>query len=127
MAFMANPGLSGLAGLVLGGVGAYLGYEQAAGIEGVEPWQGAALLGVGGLIVGSAGAFVLKSLLQFLIYVILVLVLAFVFRGQIHTLTGVDPISGAIAAMENRGVPLPEAVKNLKKLPAKAKPKPSLP
>ncbi len=105
MAYNSNPGLAGIAGLVGAAVGGYLGYNQAAE-AGLEPWQGAMILGGLGLVAASAGAFILKSLMQFAIYIILFLVAAYVFRDQIEALTGIDPVSACLNTLRSIGLPI---------------------
>lgn len=118
MAFLGNPGLSSIAGVVGGGIGAYLGYQEAETVANLQPWQGAAILGVAGFVLGSAGAFILKSASQFLFYVLLVAILAFTFRTPIYNMTGVDPVSATLNTLEKWGVPMPEAIAKYKKMPA---------
>ena len=114
MAYASGVRITSLAGLIGAGVGAYLGYNYAetAG-TGVSPVQGALILGAVGLILGSAGAFILKSLMQFLVYLLLIMILAYVFRGQIEAITGIDPVNAVLGALGALGVPVPEAVENV--------------
>ncbi len=105
MAYNSGVQLSGLAGIIGGAVGAYLGYNQAAEV-GLEPVTGALILGGIGLVVASAGAFVLKSAMQFIIYVILLGVLAYFFRDQIEALTGIDPVAAVFNTLKGWGVPV---------------------
>lgn len=105
MAYNSGVQLSGLAGIVGAAVGGYLGYNQAAA-AGLEPITGALILGGIGLVVASAGAFVLKSAMQFIIYIILFGVLAYVFRGQIEALTGIDPVAAVFNTLKAWGVPV---------------------
>lgn len=118
MAYMANGGLGGLAGIVGGAIGAYFGYNEAASMGDMEPWMGAAILGGLGFVIGSAGAFILKSAMQFLIYIVLFGILAYFFQGQIEGLTGVNPIVAAVEGLEKIGINLPGGVEDaLKKDP----------
>jgi hypothetical protein len=105
MAYNSGVQLAGLAGIIGGGIGAYLGYNQAAEV-GMEPWQGALILGGIGLVVASAGAFVLKSAMQFVIYVILILGLIYFLRAPIQQLTGIDPVAAVFNTLEGWGVPV---------------------
>ena len=57
-----------------------------------------------GLVVGSAGAFVLKSLMQFIVYIIMFALLAYIFRGQIEALTGVNPVTALEITLGNFGL-----------------------
>jgi hypothetical protein len=56
----------------------------------------ALILGAVGLILGSAGGYILRTLSALLVYVILLGVLAYFFRDQIELLTGIDPVESAI-------------------------------
>ncbi len=105
MAYNSGVQLAGLAGIIGGGIGAYLGYNQASAI-GMDPLQGAAILGGVGLVAASAGAFVLKSAMQFIIYIILFLALAYFFRNQIEALTGINPVSAVFNTLESWGIPV---------------------
>lgn len=105
MAYMRGGGVSGLAGLVGAGLGGYLGYTQAVATE-LPPVQGALALGLAGLVLGSAGAFILKSLVQFLIYVLIIAAMAFVFRDQIEGATGIDPVEATLNVLRGWGVPI---------------------
>lgn len=107
MAYMSNGGLSGFAGIVGGAIGGYLGYTYAASAADVTPIQGALILGGIGLIAGSIGAFLVKSAIQFLIYLVLILGVAYFFREQIDSLTGVNPVDALNAALERFGMSLP--------------------
>ncbi|MBY9067249.1 hypothetical protein K1X12_10085 [Hyphomonas sp. WL0036] len=103
MAYNSGTGLASLAGVVGGGVGAYLGYNEAMEI-GMQPIQGALIMGAVGLVVGSAGAFVLKSLAQFIIYIVMFALLAYIFRGQIEALTGINPVEALETTLNNFGI-----------------------
>ncbi len=105
MAYNSGVQLAGLAGIIGGGIGAYLGYNQAEA-AGLEPITGALILGGIGLVVASAGAFVLKSVMQFAIYIILFGVLAYFFRDQIEALTGIDPVSSVYNTLKGWGLPV---------------------
>lgn len=103
MAYNSGSGLASLAGIVGGGIGGYLGYNQAIEI-GMAPFQGAIIMGAIGFVAGSAGAFVLKSLMQFFIYIVLFALLAYFFREQVATLTGIDPVAAVETALGNFGI-----------------------
>ena len=75
--------------------------------------MGAAILGGVGFVVGSAGAFLLKSMSQFLIYLVLFGLLAFIFRDQIESLTGIDPVNACLDGFERLGINLPGNIKDL--------------
>ena len=107
MAYLGNGGLSGFAGIVGGAVGAYLGYTYAGAVDDITPVQGALILGGLGLVAGSLGAFILKSAIQFIIYLVLLLGVAYLFREQIESLTGVNPVDALNAALERFGLSLP--------------------
>lgn len=106
MAYNSGTGLASLAGVIGGGIGAYLGYNQGLVTDGISPVQGALIMGAVGLIVGSAGAFILKSMMQFVIYIIMFALLAYIFRGQIEALTGVDPVAAVQNTLNGWGVPV---------------------
>lgn len=114
MAYASGRGVTGLGGLVGLAIGAYLGYNEAASVSSdMSPLMGAGILGIVGLVVGSAGAFLLKTVSQFLIYILLFGVLAFFFRDQIEALTGVDPVNAFLDGFERIGVNLPGNIKDL--------------
>lgn len=104
MAYNSGTGLASLAGLIGGGVGAYLGYNQGLASDSISPIQGALIMGAIGLVVGSAGAFILKSVMQFLIYIIMFALLAYIFRGQIEALTGVNPVTALEVTLASFGI-----------------------
>ncbi len=103
MAYNSGSGLASLAGVIGGGIGAYLGYQQAIEID-MSPVQGAMIMGAIGFVAGSAGAFVLKSLMQFLVYLILFSLLAYIFREQVETLTGINPVSAVETTLGKFGI-----------------------
>jgi hypothetical protein len=105
MAYNSGVQLAGLAGIIGGGIGAYLGYNQAAEV-GMEPLQGALILGGMGMVAASAGAFVLKSAMQFIIYIVLMLGLIYFLRAPIEQLTGVDPVAAVFNTLEGWGLPV---------------------
>ena len=104
MAYNSGVRLAGLAGVVGGGIGAYLGYNQGLVTEGISPVQGALIMGAIGMVAGSAGAFILKSAMQFVIYIIMFALLAYIFRGQIEALTGVNPVTALEVTLANFGI-----------------------
>jgi hypothetical protein len=106
MAYASGVRVSSLAGLVGAAVGGYIGYTQAADVSELTPLAGALILGGVGLVAGSAGAFLLKSLMQFLIYLIMFGVLAYVFQNQIEQLTGINPVNATVSLMEDIGLPV---------------------
>jgi hypothetical protein len=113
MAYASGVRVSSLAGLVGAAVGGYIGYTQAANVSELTPIAGALILGGVGLVAGSAGAFLLKSLMQFLIYLIMFGVLAYVFQNQIEQLTGINPVNATISLMEDIGLPVKSIRKSL--------------
>jgi hypothetical protein len=113
MAYASGVRVSSLAGLVGAAVGGYIGYTQAGHVSELEPIAGALILGAIGLVVGSAGAYLLKSLMQFLIYLIMFGVLAYVFQNQIEQLTGINPVNATISLMEDIGLPVKSIRKSL--------------
>jgi hypothetical protein len=113
MAYASGVKLSSLAGLVGAAVGGYIGYTQAGHVSELEPVAGALILGAIGLVVGSAGAYLLKSLMQFLIYLIMFGVLAYVFQSQIEQLTGINPVNATISLLEDIGMPVKSMRKSL--------------
>lgn len=106
MAYASGVRLSSLAGIVGAGIGGYIGYTQAASISELTPITGALILGGVGLVAGSAGAFILKSLMQFLIYAIMLGVVLFVFQSQIEALTGINPVEAATGFLKDMGLPV---------------------
>ena len=113
MAYASGVRVSSLAGLVGAAVGGYIGYTQAADVSELTPLAGALILGGVGLVAGSAGAFLLKSLMQFLIYLIMFGVLAYVFQNQIEQLTGINPVNATISLLEDIGMPVKSMRKSL--------------
>ena len=106
MAYASGVRLSSLAGIIGAGVGGYIGYTQAADVSGLEPVAGALIMGGVGLVAGSAGAFLLKSALQFVIYLVMLGVLIYVFQGQIESLTGINPVDATISFLRDLGLPV---------------------
>ena len=106
MAYASGTKLSSLAGLVGAAVGGYIGFTQADNVSQLSPVAGAMILGGIGLVVGSAGAFLLKSLMQFLIYLIMFGVLAYVFQNQIEALTGINPVQATLHLLADLGLPI---------------------
>jgi len=106
MAYASGVRLSSLAGLVGAAVGGYIGYTQAAEVSDLTPITGALILGGVGLVAGSAGAFILKSLMQFLIYAIMLGVVIFVFQNQIESLTGINPVEATLEFLKGLGLPV---------------------
>ena len=106
MAYASGAGLSSLAGFIGAGIGGYIGYTQAANVSELTPVTGALILGGVGLVAGSAGAFVLKSLMQFLIYAIMLGVVVFVFQDQIEGMTGINPVEATLSFLEGLGLPV---------------------
>ena len=100
MVMASRKTIGGLAGLIGAFVGGFMGYRQA--IEtGTEPVQGALVMGAVGLVLGSAGGFILRTLSAILMYVVLLGVLAYFFRDQIETMTGIDPVASALTIAED--------------------------
>lgn len=106
MAYASGVRLSSLAGLVGAAVGGYIGYTQAADVSELTPITGALILGGVGLVAGSAGAFILKSVMQFLIYAIMLGVVVVVFQNQIESLTGINPCTATIEFLRGMGLPV---------------------
>lgn len=106
MAYASGVKLSSLAGIVGAAVGGYIGYTQAGDVSELTPIAGAVILGGVGMVVGSAGAFLLKSAMQFIIYLIMFGVLAYVFQSQIEALTGINPVSATLALLSDIGIPV---------------------
>jgi hypothetical protein len=57
-------------------------------------------------VAGSAGAFILKSLMQFVIYIILFGIVAFVFQNQIEAMTGINPVTAVLGVLRDWGLPV---------------------
>ena len=106
MAYASGVKLSSLAGCVGAAVGGYIGYTQAADVSSLTPVSGALILGGIGLVAGSAGAFLLKSAMQFLIYLIMLGVVLFVFQDQVEKLTGINPVDAAVGVLRDMGLPI---------------------
>ena len=106
MAYASGAGLSSLAGLIGAGVGGYIGYTQAADVSELTPVTGALILGGVGLVAGSAGAFLLKSVMQFVIYAIMLGVVVFVFQDQIQAMTGINPVDATLEFLSDLGLPV---------------------
>ena len=106
MAYASGVKLISLAGIIGAGVGGYIGYTQAANVSDLTPISGALILGGVGLVAGSAGAFLLKSVMQFIIYVIMLGVVVYVFQNQIEALTGINPCDAAISFLRGWGLPV---------------------
>ena len=106
MAYASGVRLSSVAGIVGAVVGGYIGYTQAQDVSNLEPVTAAIILGAIGMVAGSAGAFILKSLLQFAIYILLFGVVAYVFQNQIESLTGINPVDATLAFLRDMGIPV---------------------
>lgn len=113
MAYASGVQLSGLAGVVGAAVGGYIGYTQAADVSNLTPIAGALIMGGAGLVAGSAGAFLLKSLMQFLIYIIMFGVVIYVFQHQIESMTGINPVQAVLNFLGDLGLPVKTATKAL--------------
>lgn len=106
MAYASGVRLSSLAGIIGAGIGGYIGYTQAETVSELTPITGALIMGGVGLVAGSAGAFLLKSLMQFAIYVIMLGVVVFVFQSQIEALTGINPVEATLGLLRSMGLPV---------------------
>lgn len=106
MAYASGIRLSSLAGIVGAGIGGYIGYTQAETVSELTPITGALIMGGVGLVAGSAGAFLLKSLMQFAIYVIMLGVVVVVFQSQIEALTGINPVTALTGMLRSMGLPV---------------------
>ncbi|MEE2920308.1 MAG: hypothetical protein VYC38_00965 [Pseudomonadota bacterium] len=106
MAYASGIRISSVAGVIGAGVGGYIGYTQAADVSNLSPVAGALILGAIGFVVGSAGAFILKSLMQFVIYIILFGIVAFVFQNQIEAMTGINPVTAVLGVLRDWGLPV---------------------
>ncbi len=106
MAYASGIRISSVAGVIGAGVGGYIGYTQAADVSNLSPVAGALILGAIGFVAGSAGAFILKSLMQFVIYIILFGIVAFVFQNQIEAMTGINPVTAALGVLRDWGLPV---------------------
>lgn len=109
MAYNSGTKLASLAGVIGAGVGAYLGYNQAIATD-MPPIQGALIMGAIGLVVGSAGAFILKSAMQFIVYIIMILAVSYFFRDQIEAMTGIDPVAAVENTLNAIGLSLPSSI-----------------
>jgi hypothetical protein len=106
MAYASGIRISSVAGVIGAGVGGYIGYTQAADVSNLSPVAGALILGAIGFVAGSAGAFILKSLMQFVIYIILFGIVAFVFQNQIEAMTGINPVTAVLGMLRDWGLPV---------------------
>ena len=111
MAYASGVQLSGLAGIVGAAIGGYIGYTEAAEISNLTPAAGALILGGMGLVIGSAGAFILKSMMQFLIYVVIFFAFVFVFQNQIEAMTGLNPVNATLNFLADLGLPVEKVSK----------------
>ncbi len=105
MAYNSGVQLAGLAGIIGGGLGAYLGYNQAIA-TGMPPVQGALIMGAIGMVVASAGAFILKSAMHFIVYVIMLGLVVYIFRDPIEGMTGVNPVDAVYNTLASWGIDL---------------------
>ena len=112
MAYASGVRLSSVAGIIGAGVGGYIGYTQAADVSNLSPVGGALILGAIGMVVGSAGAFLLKSLMQFVIYIILFGIVAYFFQHQIEALTGINPVQAFLNVLADLGLPVKRSQKS---------------
>jgi hypothetical protein len=106
MAYASGIRISSVAGVIGAGVGGYIGYTQAADVSNLSPVAGALIIGAIGFVAGSAGAFLLKSLMQFVIYIILFGIVAYFFQHQIEALTGINPVSATLNLLADLGLPV---------------------
>ena len=109
MAYMDNRNVSIVAGVVIGGIGAYLGFEQAAS-TGVSPILGAMIFGAAGFVVGMAGAFIFKSLAQFLVFLVLIGAIIYFAQDPITQMTGINPVDAVLTFLRSFGLSFGEAV-----------------
>lgn len=106
MAYASGVRLSSLAGIIGAGVGGYIGYTQAEHVSSLTSVSGGLILGAVGLVAGSAGAFLLKSVMQFIIYAIMLGIVVFVFQSQIEDLTGINPVAATVEFLADMGLPV---------------------
>lgn len=97
---MSRQSVGGVTGIVGALIGGFMGYRQAIEV-GMEPWQGALILGGVGLVLGSIGGYILRTLGAIFMYGVLLGVLAYFFRDQIELLTGIDPVESAITIFQD--------------------------
>lgn len=97
---MSRQSVGGVTGIVGALIGGFMGYNQAVE-AGLEPWQGALILGGVGLVLGGLGGLIIRSVISMLVYVVLLGVLAFFFREQIEALTGIDPVAYGTGLFES--------------------------
>ena len=94
-------------------MGGYIGYTQAGDVSNLTPIAGALILGGVGLVAGSAGAVLLKSLMQFVIYIIMFGVLVYVFQSPIEKMTGINPVAATLEFLGDFGLPVKSATERL--------------
>lgn len=107
MAYMDNRNVSVVAGVVIGGIGAYLGFEQAAS-TGVSPFLGALIFGAAGFVVGMAGAFIFKSIAQFLVFLVLIGAIIYFAQDPITQMTGINPVEAVLTFLRSLGLTIGE-------------------
>ena len=108
MAYMANRNVSLAAGVVIGGIGAYLGFEQAAA-TGVSPILGALIFGAAGFVVGMAGAFIFKSIAQFAVFLVLIGAIVYFAQDPITQMTGINPVDAVLGILRDFGIAIGDA------------------
>lgn len=108
MAYMDNRNTSVVAGVIIGGIGGYLGWEQAAA-TGVSPILGALIFGAAGFVVGMAGAFIFKSLAQFAVFLVLIGAIVYFAQGPITQMTGINPVDAVLGFLRNFGIAIGDA------------------
>ena len=108
MAYMENRNVSIAAGVIIGGIGGYLGFEQAAA-TGVSPILGALIFGAAGFVVGMAGAFIFKSLAQFLVFLVLIVAIIYFAQDPITQMTGINPVEAVLNILRGFGLSIGEA------------------
>lgn len=108
MAYMENRNVSIAAGVIIGGIGGYLGFEQAAA-TGVSPILGALIFGAAGFVVGMAGAFIFKSLAQFLVFLVLIGAIIYFAQDPITQMTGINPVEAVLNILRSFGLSIGEA------------------
>ena len=62
---------------------------------------------------GSAGAFLLKSAMQFIIYILMFGVLVYVFQTPITNMTGINPVAATLEFLGDMGLPVKTATDKL--------------
>ena len=90
-------GLAGAIGMTLGAV---IGYTQAQAVD-INPYQGALIFGLFGLIIGGVASLFLRTLPAMIIYFIIAGLVIYGFQNSIEAMTGMNPVDSIEDITEN--------------------------